>query len=231
MADDKDKHEPQAAPRWITARHRVSIWGKVFDGVTQKPVAGADVTLTRMPAALESTLGRMAQYAGSEWDTRTQRPDRTRSRADGLYYFLDLPDGDYEICALLPNCGRRYGEVRQKKKVPRGDLNKSGQEALKGMWLGLALPPTLIRGRIYDAAKQAGVKMAEVRLKRSGERAFSGAKGDFTLGPIEASEKAERTLECFAQGYAPKEKSRIVVAKAGQLQELGDINLESARRG
>src|SRR5260370_30369385 len=117
-----------------------------------------------MPAALESTLGRMAQYAGSEWDTRTQRPDRTRSRADGLYYFLDLPDGDYEIRALLPNCGRRYGEVRQKKKVASGDQNRSGQEALKGMWVGLALQPTAIRGRICDAAKKTGVVMAEVRV-------------------------------------------------------------------
>src|SRR5258708_33867046 len=130
------------------------MWGKVVGAVSQKPVADAEVMLTKMRAGLEKTLERLAQYAGSEWDTRTQRPDRTRSRADGLYYFLDLPDGDYEICALLPNCGRRYGEVRQKKKVPRGDLNKSGQKALKGMWLGLAIPPTLKRGGLHDSGKQ-----------------------------------------------------------------------------
>jgi len=142
-----------------------------------------------------------------------------------------LPDGEYGISAALPNCGKRYGQVTQKKKVSSDDENQSGQDVLKNMWLGLALQPTAIRGRIADSAKKTGVVMAEVRLKGSGERAFSGARGEFTLGPIEASERAERTLECFAQGYLRKEKPRIVVAEPGQLLDLGDINLESARRG
>lgn len=231
MAEDKDKLEPQGAPRWFSVHHRVSIWGKVTDAVTQKPIAGAEVTLTKMPAEFKKTLGRLAQYAGNEWAERSQRPDRTRSRADGLYYFLDLPDGDYEIRALLPNCGKRYGEVREKKKVSGVGQNKSGQEALKGMWVGLALHPTVIRGRIADAAKKTGILMAEVRLKGSGERAFSGARGEFTLGPVEASERAERILECFAQGYLRKDRARIVVAKPGQLLDLGDIGLERARSG
>jgi len=228
VADDKDNLEPKAARRWVRARHRVSIWGQVVDAVTQKPIAGVDVTLTKMPAAFATTLERLAQYASKEWGMRTQRPDRTRSRADGLYYFLDLPDGDYEIRALLPNCGRRYGEGSQKKKVSGREQNGSGQEALKAMWVGLVLQPTVIRGRIYDATKKAGVVMAEVRLKGSGERAFSGTGGEFTLGPIEASEKAERTLECFAPGYVGKEEKHIVVATPGKLLDMGDINLESA---
>jgi len=174
-------------------------------------------------------LKRLAQYAGDGWSTRAQRPDRTQTRFDGLYYFLDLPDGEYEITAFLPNCGKRYGQVTENKKVSSGE-KKSGQDTLKEMFVGIVLQPTVICGRIYDAAKKTGVTMAEVRLKGSGERTFSGAKGDFTLGPIEASEKSERTLECFAQGYARKEKSRIVVAKPGQLLDLGNINLESARR-
>jgi hypothetical protein len=229
VANDKDKVEPKPEFRWTSAHNRVSIWGRVIDAVTQKPIAGADVMLTRVPATFAKTLEHLAKYAGYEWTIRTQRPDRTRSRADGLFYFLALPDGDYEIRALLPNCGRRYGEVTQKIKVSGGDENRSGQDVLKGMWVGLALQPTVIRGRIYDAAKKAGVVMAEVRLKGSGERTFSGPRGDFTLGPVEAS-KSKRTLECFAQGYLRKEQEDIVVAKPGLL-DLGDIHLESARRG
>jgi len=231
VAKDKGELDPKFDLRWSVAHHRVSLWGKVTDAVTQKPIVGAEVTLTKMPASFEERLKRLAQYAGSEWASRIQRPDQTRTRFDGLYYFLDLPDGEYGISAVLPNCGKRYGEATQKKKVSRDDENQSGQDRLKNMWLGLALQPTAIRGRIADSAKKTGVVMAEVRLKGSGERAFSGARGEFTLGPIEASEKAERTLECFAQGYQRKEKTRILLAKPGQLLDLGDINLESARRG
>lgn len=215
---------------WTSAHHRVSIWGKVIDAVTQKPVGGADVMLTSMPAVFEQTLQRLAEYSGDEWEKRTPRPDRTRSRADGLYYFLDLPDGDYEVIALLPNCGKHYNEARHKKRVSGENQKGSGKDALKAMWLELVLPPTMIRGRIYDADKKAGVAMAEVRLKGSGERTFSGPRGDFMLGPIEASKKAERTLECFGQGYARKEKPGIIVAKPGQLLDVGDIRLESTRR-
>jgi hypothetical protein len=222
VANDKDKLDPKLETRWVTAHHRVSIWGKVIDTLTQKPIAGADVRLTKMPAAFAKTLERLAKYAGHERTIRAQRPDRTRSRADGLFYFLDLPDGDYEIRALVPNCARRYGEERQQKKVSRADT-------LKGMWVGLALQPTVIRGRIYDAAEKTGVVMAEVRLKGSGERTFSGPRGDFTLGPVEAS-KSKRTLECFAQGYLRKEQADVVVGKPGLL-DLGDIHLEPARRG
>jgi hypothetical protein len=226
----KDKVEATAKLTWSVAHHRVSIWGKVSDALTQKPMAGVLVTLTKRPAEFEQILQRLAQYAGSDWAKRAERPDRTRTRFDGLYYFLDLPDGDYDVSAFLPNCGKRYGEGVQKKRVHGEDEKQSGPDALKAMWLGLALQPTVIRGRVYDTAKKAGVMMAEVRLKGSGERTFSGARGDFMLGPIEASEKAERTLECFASGYSRKEKSRIVVAKPGQSLDLGDINLESARR-
>lgn len=229
MAEDKDKPEPQAERKWLSARHRVSIWGKVTDAVTQKPIADAEVTLTKMPPKFEETLERLARYAGSDWERKSQRPDRTRSRADGLYYFLDLPDGEYEISALLANCGRRYSQERQNKKVSRGKPKRTGQEELKDMWAGIALRPTSIRGRIVDADKK-GIVMAEVRLRRSGERAFSDARGEFRICPLEASETAERTLEYSAAGYAWREKSKIVVSKPGDVMDLGDITLESARR-
>jgi len=234
VPDEKEK------TRWTSAHHWVAIWGKVIDAVTRKPVAGALVTLTSMPTKLEKTLQLQAQYFGDEWKNRMQRPDRTYSRPDGLYYFLDLPDGDYEVSASLPSCGKRYGDVHEKKRVSINDREGTGQQALRAMWLELALPSSMIRGRIYDAAKKAGVVMAEVRLKGSGERTFSGPKGAFTLGPIEASAKAERTLECFAQGYQPKEqkdylpkdqkKQRPIVLKEPGVLDLGDISLEPARR-
>jgi hypothetical protein len=190
-----------------------------------------------MPAKLERKLAQLAEYAGDEWERRAQRPDRTCSRVDGLYYFLDLPAGEYEVRAALPNCGKRYGEKREKKEVfsekkkaSNDDQKQSGANALKSMWLELALGQTAIHGRITDAAKKTGVMMAEVRLKGSGERTFSDARGEFTLGPIEAS-KSERTLECSAQGYLQKEQGGVRAAEPGKLLELKDIGLQSTRRG
>jgi len=214
----------EATSQWSLARHRVSIWGTMTDAVTHKPITGVEVTLDKMPAKFEQTLERLARYEGKDWARKVQRPDKTVSREDGLFFFLDLPEGEYELHAVLPRCGGRYGDATQAKKVSSGEPKKNGAGALKDMRVDLVLRPTAIKGRITDAANNAGVGMAEVRVKGSGERAFSDLKGLFMLGPVEAT-AAERTLQAFAQGYASKEKPGVVVANAGQLLELGDLAL------
>src|SRR5271157_2107082 len=115
----------------LVAHHRVAIAGYVKDAVTQKPIAGAVVTIVDMPDAFKRELRHAAQ--GSS----------TQTRNDGLYYFLDLPDGNYTLQASFPALGRRYGSMHHTAKVPHDP--KLGT---KVQFVNLALPPTAIQGKV-----------------------------------------------------------------------------------
>lgn len=203
----------------MIARHRVALCGKVVDGLTQGPLAGAEVTITEKPAAFSRRLALLSAADMEKWKTRVERPDRTRSRADGLFYFLDLPDGEYGLTAVLPNCGRRYAPAEQKAKVSRAALDKFDQQnnmaaKLESMWIKLSLQPTAVRGKVVDAERSTTITLAEVRMKASGERTFSDAQGDFVLSPIQPS-KNKRVLQAFAQGYEPAE-AEIAITDVGK---------------
>jgi hypothetical protein len=48
-----------------------------------------------------------------------QRPDCTHTAADGLFFFIDLPDGDYTLAASLAGMRRRYGQGQATATVSR----------------------------------------------------------------------------------------------------------------
>ena len=75
-------------------RHQVAICGAVFDREGE-PAAGVPVVVT---------------------DAAGAASQRTTSRSDGTYYFLDLPDGKYVVTASL-----RGAEARQSAVVSRND--------------------------------------------------------------------------------------------------------------
>jgi hypothetical protein len=200
---------------WCVARHRVSIAGRVRDGRTKKAIAGVEVSIVGvMPAEFRKTIERLSLRAGKGWDRRAERVDKTKSGFDGLFHFQDLPHGKYGLRAALPDCGKRYGEAEGEAAVPREAQGESGRDYLKKIWVDLELPPTTVRGRVIDANQKAGVWLAEVRVKGSGERTFSDAQGQFAIFPIEPG---TRVLQASAQGYSPLEE--ISVAQAGREQE------------
>ena len=133
------------------------------------------------------------------------RPDETRTTADGRFHFLDLPDGAYTLAALLPKAGTRYSQGRVDVTVTR-----DGEGNLKPMGVAnIVLRPTTLQGRIVDP-NNAPVPLAEVRVKGSGERTFSDAyedpkgdpqkstKGRYRLTGLEAG---QRLVRVSAQGY------------------------------
>lgn len=89
---------------WEIVRHQVAVCGRVLDG-RARPVAKAQVTLTAMPGAFKQRLKGAASAAGNRWEAPLERPDRTLSRADGIYYFLNLPAGPYTVKAIDPSSG------------------------------------------------------------------------------------------------------------------------------
>jgi len=184
--------------QWETVRRQVAVAGRVIDTRSGKPLPGALVTITGASAAFQKKLAAKAMQYGALWDGMVERNDRTRSRKDGSFYFLDLPDGDYKLQASLPNMGRRYGVLEESATVSRDAAGK-----IKLAFIDLSLQPTMLEGKITGAGQKTGVVMAEVRVKGSGERTFSDAKGRYVLVALEPG---ERTVLAVAQGYRPAQQ-------------------------
>jgi hypothetical protein len=180
------------------ARHRVAMAGWVVDGQTGKPIPGARVTIESMPAPFERMLQFKALQYGKQWETTTDRPDRTTTTRDGRFYFLDLPEGKYVLRASLAAAGNRYGGAEVRAAVSRKDA-----ETIKIPTVNIPLQPTNVKGRITTSSQKTGVFMAEARVKGSGERTYSDAKGEYVLCGIEPG---KRTIQVFAQGYKPAEE-------------------------
>jgi hypothetical protein len=215
--------------KWETVRHQVAIAGRLADAGTGKPVGGALVTINedeRTPAAFKSLLEARAMQYGDAWATMTERPDRARTAPDGLFYFLDLPDGDYTLTASLASMGNRYGTAQATATVSRDENGN-----LKRAFLDLALQATTVRGKITGPSHKTGVAMAEVRVKGSGERTFSDAQGQYVLAGVEPVKPkngtsaggrppiTERTVLVFAQGYRPASKP-VALHEAGTMKTL-----------
>src|ERR1700690_791643 len=196
---------------WQIARHRVAIAGRVLDASTGKPVADAAVSFNKMPAAFETKLAIASLSYGDRWNSMLARPDRTRTREDGLFYFLDLPDGEYSLSASIPSYGKRYGTEEQPATVSR---DKKGN--IKIAFVTLRLQPTAVKGKIPGPSHKTGVMLAEVRVKGSGERTFTDAQGQYNVAGIEPG---KRVLQVAAQGYRAQSQ-QVTVGDPGTSQTL-----------
>ena len=96
--------------RWTSgerARHQVAIAGRVV-GEGDRALAGAEVTIVRMPEAFKRSVA-----AGVS--------DHCLTKTDGIYYFLDLPDGHYTVKGRE---GRAGAEMEKTVSVSRSKDGK-----------------------------------------------------------------------------------------------------------
>lgn len=204
-----------------TIRHQVAIAGQVTDAQTGKSRDGVRVEITAAPAAFTDFLKLRQIQFGESWEAMAERPDRTRTAVDGSFRFLDLPNGQYKLTASLPGGGSRYGTAEASVTVAR-DANGQITKAAAS----IALPPTTLKGRI-TAQGGGALLLAEVRVKGSGERAFSDAEGKYLLAGLETGQKLEqggnkpRTAAVLvsAQGFKPASQN-VVIGQAGSVQTL-----------
>lgn len=85
---------------------RLSIGGVIADATTGRQLDGATVQLEPPPGgAFARWLAIYRLQYPQTWDELLERPDRTQSRADGSFRFLDLsPDATpYVVSAALPH--------------------------------------------------------------------------------------------------------------------------------
>jgi hypothetical protein len=78
----------------------------------------------------------------------------------------------------------------------------------------IPLTATTISGNVTGAANP--VLMAAVRVKGSGEQAFSDANGAYALSGVEAG---SRLVEVYAQGFKPQTQT-VNAGPAGTTQQV-----------
>ena len=81
----------------LTAHTRAAIVGRALEAGTGLPVAGAHVEILAGPEAFQTIVEVERQRYGLRWPALTRRADRTVTRQDGSYFFINLPNGKYAL--------------------------------------------------------------------------------------------------------------------------------------
>ena len=97
----------------------------MVDGKSKRPVSGALVALTAMPETFKVRCAASVAAAKQPGSRGASRLDQTRTSAAGYYYFLDLPEGPYELKAA--GLGRTPPVGTGKTKV---SLDRTGNVAM-----------------------------------------------------------------------------------------------------
>ena len=118
---------------WEIIRRQVAIGGRILDKDNQ-PLAGVHVTITSMPEVFKRSVEACSKAVKAGWDELGQRLDRVASRRDGIYFFLDLPEGKYTLKAIDIKSGKQEDkrvsiswDKKQKIKMAYTDFKLSAE--------------------------------------------------------------------------------------------------------
>lgn len=213
---------------------QVAIAGRVLNGETQKPIAGAEVKITYMPDQLWTYLPLKKLQYGSQWEKMSNRPDKKVTSNDGSFYFVHLPPGDYTLLASLPGSGTRYGSAEEEVTVPSAssidkiippmiadDDGRTTMDIIQTQMVDIFLVPTGIKGNIYDQNDPTTtIPHAKVQVQGTLEIALSDQNGDYSLLGLETPASGTVTLTVTATGYQEKGSQAIKIqqgkVKSGQ---------------
>jgi len=106
----------------LILNHRVSIGGTVKEEGSNHPLEKVKVEIIAGPAAFMEIIETLSR--DPKWKRQLYRRDRTFTRADGMYFFLDLPAGTYTL---------RFSQARHRPV----EINTIKVEEQKGVNLSL----------------------------------------------------------------------------------------------
>lgn len=191
--------------------HWVAIAGRVIDEQTKQPIVGAELTLVDGPPDFQSRV--VVHQSDPRWEQRKVRLNHTVSRAGGLFFFTNLPDGGpYQLDVVVPHQAARYGRQRHNQPIDVAAKPESAAHPVLYQWVDVALPSTGITGVVLTemAGEQKPVAQATVTLQDAQtvtdkEGAFAlhgliGPRADARINP-----PAPR-LRVTAPGFAPYEE-------------------------
>jgi len=199
---------------WEVATCALAIAGRVTDAVTGEPVPAARVTIASGPPAFEARRGVLT--AGPGWERLAERLDRTWTRPDGSYRFLDLPAGLYRLEVVTPSLGSRYGTAQTGPIRVWATRDAAGRIKLDPG--DVALAPTRIGGTVVNQADGKPVAGARVRLRGDTEVALTDVDGRYALvGLVQGTP----TVEVSARNFVTATRATSVTAGQAQTVDVG----------
>ena len=101
--------------------------------------------------------------------SRASGLERTATRPDGWFHWVDLPAGVYQLEASVPGSSRGYGQALAEVEVVEG-----GQDPFAQSQVSFHLSPTILQGSVVSAADlEEPVGMARVQIAETLAYVFS----------------------------------------------------------
>ncbi len=177
--------------------HRVSLAGRVEIGIAKgndwiplsSPVKPVTVDIIKGPERFMYHMKLKALSHGTAWEGLSHRPDRTLTAVDGSFYFVDLPDGDYELQAIAPR------ELTHLVAIKSAVI--SVQSSAKLAFITLKLANTGIMGLVTKEDDKTPIPFAKVQVLGSGEQVRCDDKGKYQLLNLEVSPKNKRNVKLY----------------------------------
>jgi len=105
---------------WEITRHQVAVAGCVVDE-SDKPVAGAQVTLTLLPKEGRPKSSR----EGTDQQELNPRYGQTFTKGDGIFFFLDAPAGEYSVECVNSRSGLHANKTVSVSRKQDGTIKRA----------------------------------------------------------------------------------------------------------